>query len=57
MFENNGYKLVSSDYEFGKDYYYSAEDAKNSFKVHLTRLQQRSNSRDQICLCKWQCGS
>ena len=37
MFENNGYKLVSSDYEFGKDYYYSAEDAKNSFKVHLTR--------------------
>lgn len=37
MFENNGYKLVSSDYEFGKDYYYSAEEAKNSFKVHLTR--------------------
>ncbi|EFJ68846.1 Gram-positive signal peptide protein, YSIRK family [Lactobacillus paragasseri JV-V03] len=37
MFENNGYKLVSSDYEFGKDYYYSAEEAKNRFKVHLTR--------------------
>ena len=36
-YENNGYKLVSSDYEFGKDYYYSAEEAKNRFKVHLTR--------------------
>ena len=37
MFENNGYKFVSSDYEFGKDYYYSADDSRNSFVVHLTR--------------------
>ncbi len=37
LFLENGYKLVSSDYEFGKDYYYSADEAKNSFTIHLTR--------------------
>lgn len=37
MFENNGYKFISSNYEFGKDYYYSAENDKNNFVIHLTR--------------------
>ncbi len=36
-FIESGYKLVSSDYEFGKDYYYSADEAKNIFTIHLTR--------------------
>ena len=37
LFIESGYKLVSSDYEFGKDYYYSADEAKNNFTIHLTR--------------------
>ena len=37
LFIESGYKFVSSDYEFGKDYYYSADEAKNIFTVHLTR--------------------
>lgn len=37
LFIESGYKFVSSDYEFGKDYYYSADEAKNIFTIHLTR--------------------
>lgn len=37
LFEKKGYKLVSSNYEFGRDYYYSAEDAENNFKVYLIK--------------------
>ncbi len=37
LFIESGYKLISSDYEFGKDYYYSADEAKNNFTIHLTR--------------------
>ena len=37
LFIESGYKLVSSDYEFSKDYYYSADEAKNNFTIHLTR--------------------